>query len=180
MRSALLAILIALACACDGVTRERAADLDVVVAVESTTLPARVGPTARQSPGPSVVLGVEAQTLYQRSLVRDPAPSCAELTHGLAAPVAALLEVAERVVAPPSSAMRAATCLLREHAAVIEPQMLRWVDDPGTMGLGLLALNHLDDFEPALAERVVAAALAGKYANTARLRVQRSASRIRR
>lgn len=140
---------------CDGGARDEARR-------GSETTPARVE------------LGPEAAQLYQRTLVRDPAPSCAELTAGLARPTDALLEVAERVVAPPSSGMRAASCLVHEHAAELEPQLTRWVQDQETMGFGLLVLGQLDTLENTLAERLARAALAGDFAEEARPRIARS------
>lgn len=121
-----------------------------------------------------VALGAEAQRVYERSLVRDPAPSCAALTDGLTVPTAALLEVAERVQAPPMSGMRAATCLVSEHAREIEPVLLRWVRERETMGFGLLVLDHLDSLDVALAERLRDAALAGEFPDAARRRIARS------
>ncbi len=115
----------------------------------------------------------DAETLYRRTLVRDPAPSCAALTAGLAEPAAALLEVAESAEAPPSSPIRAATCAIREHPARSEAAMLRWVRERRTMGLGLLVLDHLDRLEPALAARLADAAMAGEFADRARPRIER-------
>lgn len=155
MRSALLALLLSLAMGCDGGARELADPVE-------EPAPARI------------TLGAEAQQVYERSLVRDPAPSCAALTEGLRAPTAALLEVAERVEAPPSSGMRAATCLVVEHASEIEPVMLRWVSERETMGYGLLVLDHLDSMEVPLAERLRDAALAGEFPDAARRRIARS------
>ncbi len=122
-----------------------------------------------------IELSADAQTLYRRTLVRDGAPSCAELTAGLGDPTRALLEVSERVIAPGSSSIRAATCLLRSDAArEVEPQLARWVRTRATMGLGLLALNYLDALEEGLATRLVESALAGEFADEARERIARS------
>lgn len=130
---------------------------------------------ARQSAtaGDAPAWSADAETLYRRTLVRDPAPSCAALTAGLADPAAALLEVAEGAEAPPSAPIRAATCAIREHPARSEAAMLRWVRDRETMGLGLLVLDHLDRFEPELAARLAEAALAGEFADRARPRIER-------
>ncbi|MCC7541769.1 MAG: hypothetical protein IT379_36455 [Deltaproteobacteria bacterium] len=163
VRVTLLAALCVLAIGCEGAPRDEARR-------ETATLPAAASSTTAR-----VELGEEASILYERTLVRDPVPSCAQLTAGLARPVAALLEVVERTTAPPSSGMRAATCLVREHAAEIEPQMTQWVRQRATMGLGLLVLAELDRLESALGDRLARAALAGDFADRARPRIARSA-----
>jgi hypothetical protein len=123
--------------------------------------------------GDAPAWSADAQTLYQRTLVRDPAPSCAALSAGLSDPAAALLEVAEGAEAPPSSPIRAATCAIREHPARSEAAMLRWVRERRTMGLGLLVLDHLDRLEPELAARLAGAAMSGEFPERARPRIER-------
>jgi hypothetical protein len=115
----------------------------------------------------------DAQRLYERTLVRDPVPSCAVLTADLTEPARALVEVSERAVAPPSSGMRAAACAL-ERAAEVEPALLRWVGARETLGLALLVLGQLDRLDEALALRLADAALAGPNASEARPRIARS------
>ncbi|MBT9557362.1 MAG: hypothetical protein IV100_15085 [Myxococcales bacterium] len=121
-------------------------------------------------------LSPEAERVYQMTLERDAPPPCSQLARGLKDAPAALLEVAETVTAPPWSAVRAATCLVRHHAASVEPALLRWVHERETMGLGLVTLNHLKHVEPALAARLIAAARSGEYAEAAERRIARVAS----
>ncbi len=121
-----------------------------------------------------VALSADADTIYHRTLVRDRALGCAELTEGIASPVAALLEITDRVTAPPSSGIRAAECLLEGHALEVEPQLTAWVSHRETMGFGLLVLAHLDTLEPALGERLARAALAGELSDRARPVISRS------
>jgi hypothetical protein len=123
---------------------------------------------------PAVTLSADAQRIYKRTLVRDGVPPCAELTADVASPVPALLEIAERVTAPPSSGMRAATCLLEGHALEVEPTLTSWVTHESTLGFGLLVLGHLDELDPALGDRLARAALAGELADRARSRIARS------
>ena len=133
-----------------------------------------IRPVRFETSPPRVELGPEAMVLYRRALVRDRAPSCADLVADLEQPTEALLEVVDRTTAPPSAGMRAATCLVREHAPEMESRMTRWVRSRETMGLALLVLGELDRLEPALADRLARAALAGENAARARPRIARS------
>jgi hypothetical protein len=136
--------------------------------------PASTSTSAETERAPAVALSVDAQRIYERTLVRDGAPPCAALTADVATPVPALLEIAERVTAPPSSGMRAAECLLEGHALEVEPTLTSWVTHESTLGFGLLVLGHLDTLEPELADRLARAALAGELADRARSRIARS------
>lgn len=106
-------------------------------------------------------LSDEANTLYLRTLVRDGQPTCAALTAGLREPLRALLEVTA-VTAPPRSSVRAATCVVQEHASEAEPHLLRWVRERSTRGLALVVANNLDRLDEGLATRVVDEALRGE------------------
>jgi hypothetical protein len=140
----------------------------------ATRSPAPAAPIAPvTAPSLAPPWSADAQRLYERTLVRDPVPSCAALTAGLTDPARALVEVSERAVAPPSSAIRAAACAL-ERAGEVEPALLRWVRTRETLGLGLLVLGQLDRLEAPLAARVVDAALTGPIAAEARPRIVRS------
>ncbi|MBN8613828.1 MAG: hypothetical protein J0L92_24745 [Deltaproteobacteria bacterium] len=143
------------------------------------------GPTTDTAPateaheaqtGERVVLSADAQTIYERALVRDASPPCEVLTAGITAPVSPLLEITERVTSPPSAGMRAAECLIEGHAIEIEiePTLTSWVTHQATMGFGLLVLDRLDTIDPALGERLANAALAGEIADRARTRIARS------
>lgn len=141
------------------------------------------GPTSDAAPateaqeaqtGERVVLSADAQTIYERALVRDASPPCDVLTAGVASPVSPLIEITERVIAPPSAGMRAAECLIEGHALEVEPTLTSWVTHQATMGFGLLVLDRLDTIDPALGERLANAALAGEIADRARTRIARS------
>lgn len=141
------------------------------------------GPTSDAAPateaqeaqtGERVVLSADAQTIYERALVRDASPPCDVLTAGIASPVAPLLEITERVTSPPSAGMRAAQCLIEDHALEVEPTLTSWVTHEATMGFGLLVLDRLDTIDPALGERLANAALAGEISARARTRIARS------
>lgn len=121
-----------------------------------------------------IVLSEDAQTIYERALVRDASPPCDVLTAGVSDPVAPLLEIAARVTSPPSAGMRAAECLIEGHALEVEPTLTSWVTHEDTLGFGLLVLGRLDTIDPALGERLARAALAGEIADRARTRIARS------
>lgn len=133
-------------------------------------------PVAQATPAsPSALaLSPDAQSIYRNALVRDGAPSCAELSRAVSDPLPALIEVAERVQHPPSAAMRAAQCVVREHSSRAVETIGRWVSRRATMGLGLMALNHLDAMDERTATRVVELALRGEIAAEARSRIERS------
>jgi hypothetical protein len=136
--------------------------------------PSTTGTPAAPERSTAVSLSEPAQRIYERTLVRDGLPPCAELTEGVEAPSAALVEITERVTAPPGSGIRAAECLLEAHALEVEPTLTSWVTHEATLGFGLLVLGRLDALEPALAERLARAALAGELAERARPRIARS------
>jgi len=89
--------------------------------------------------------------LVQSLSVRHGAPSCATLT----ATAEELADVVTHVAMPPWVPMRAATCLVEQHAEGSEPQFLAWVTEPEKLGLGRLLLRRLDGLPDALALRIV-------------------------
>lgn len=143
-------------------------------AMSPSAAPSHAVPQTPRAAAERIELSTDAQRIYQRALVRDGAPSCAQLTEGVTDPLAALIEVAERVQHPPSAAMRAAQCVLREHSSRAVETIGRWVSRRATMGLGLLTLNHLDAMDEQTATRVVELALGGEIAAEARSRIERS------
>jgi hypothetical protein len=106
--------------------------------------------------------------------IKDPPPACEQVEALAPDPVPLLLRVVNEVERPPWVAMRAADCLVTRHAPSIESEMTSWMGDRERKGLGLLALGHLDDMEPALATRIASAAMAGPYRDAASVRIARS------
>jgi hypothetical protein len=125
---------------------------------------------------PSGKLGRDEQTAYERLLPRDPEPECPAVEAGLASPTATLLAIAETVESPPWVGMRAAGCLV-EHAAdpTVEAALIRWVSEEQLAGLGLLAVNLLDQMPEEVAMRVANAALEGPISDRARDEIAGSA-----
>jgi hypothetical protein len=106
--------------------------------------------------------------------IKDPPPACEQVEALAPDPVPLLLRVVDEVERPPWVAMRAADCLITRHAPTIEAEMTSWMGDRNRKGLGLLALGHLDEMEPALATRIATAAMAGPYRDEASVRIARS------
>ena len=106
--------------------------------------------------------------------IKDPAPACEQVEALATDPVPLLLRVVNEIPRPPWVAMRAADCLVTRHAPAIEAEMTSWMGDSQRKGLGFLALNHLDEMEPAIAMRIASAAMAGPYRDEASVRIARS------
>ena len=86
-----------------------------------------------------------------------------------------LRDMVEHVRAPAWVPMRAATCLATRHGATVQDDLLAWVSDEATLGLGMHLLNHLDDMEEAVANAVAERALRdGPEALEAPTRIARS------
>ncbi len=100
--------------------------------------------------------------------VRDPAPSCAELSALTDEPAADLRDVAETVTLPPWAPMRAAQCLVAAHSEASESAFQQWVVDPTREGLGLLVLRRTAQLPDDLARAVITSALDGELAVQAR------------
>ncbi len=95
--------------------------------------------------------------LVQSLSARHAAPPCATLT----ATAEELAEVVTNVAMPPWVPMRAATCLVEQHAEGSESHFLSWVTEPEKLGLGRLLLRRLDGLPDALALRIVQAGIEG-------------------
>ena len=83
-------------------------------------------------------------------------------------PVAALRKVVDEVENPPWSGMRAAECLTRRHAEAAKPDLLRWVSEPGWIGLGRQTLGLFAELPTPVAVEVGARALQGPLAEKAK------------
>lgn len=90
---------------------------------------------------------------------RDPV-SCEVIEALTPTPTATLLTVVNEVQRPPWAPMRAANCLLLNHAAEVTPDIERWVVAPELAGLGRLVLGSLDQMPLSVALPVAQKALA--------------------
>jgi hypothetical protein len=122
-----------------------------------------------------LVLSAEAAPLPADALVRalstrDPI-ACTQLEASLETWRA----VAQADAGPPWVPMRAAQCLLELHAEAVRSDLLSWVTDAATQGLGLLVLSQLDRLPAELALEVASRALAmGPDPDRARQRITAS------
>lgn len=120
----------------------------------------------------AVELSAEAQRVYPLLTRRHPV-RCVEIF--AAASTETLLQIVDRVQAPPWAPMQAAGCLIQHRAEQIEPQLVRWVGAEKTRGLAFLVVAQLDRLEEPLALRVAQAAVSG--ANGAALKRRIASSR---
>ena len=116
----------------------------------------------------------EAEAIIRALSVRDPVPACADIEALTQTPVPTLVEVVDHATMPPWVGIRAADCLVQNHSAEIEAELLSWVSTPQTKGLAILALNQLDVMPSELAVKVATTAVEGPLAATARPRIARA------
>lgn len=138
------------------------------VATTSATPPTAVQ-AAVEEPGRSPSLE-ELQIVSRMLSARDGEPDCSEVSAAVpdADAVATYLYVVQTVSMPPTVPMRAAACLLDQHAEAAAPQIKAWMDAPETAGLARLVLSRLDRLPEALAVACVERALKTELAEDAR------------
>lgn len=116
-----------------------------------------------------------AQQVHRALSLRHNVLPCEEVEALTPTPVQTLRDMVEHVRAPAWVPMRAATCLATRHGATVQADLLAWVSDEATLGLGMHLLNHLDDMDEAVANAVAERALReGPEALEARSRIARS------
>ncbi len=125
----------------------------------------------RPAPAQDWTPSPEQTAVYKALSVRDPAPSC-EAVEALATdPLAALLTVVDKASMPPWAPMRAAHCIVTRHTTAARTDLLSWVGQEQTRGLGLLVLAELDAMDEPVALELAQAALAGPLATDAQARL---------
>jgi len=128
----------------------------------------------QQAPAEDWTPSAEQAAVYQALSVRD-APDCAAVEALATDPLDALRTVVEHAAMPPWAPMRAAHCMLTRHPDQARDDLLSWVGQAKTRGLGLLVLSELDTLAEPLALEIAGAALAGPLADDARPRLADSA-----
>ncbi len=114
------------------------------------------------------------QEMYHALSVRHPAPDCATISAMSEDPVTDLLYLVDNAILPAWVGMRAAGCLLSDHAEAAQPQILSWVQSEQTRGLAILTLGQLDALPQPMALQVAQAALSGPLVDTAQPRIAAS------
>jgi len=156
MRLALVPLLL-VAC-----KKDPAAAEPVLAPVPEMAAPAPPAPAPPPSDGPAEIDG-----MVRALSARDRGPTCVELEAMSEAPVEALLHIVEHVPLPPQAPMRAATCLVDRHADAIKDELLAWVKQEETKGLGKLVLQRLDTLPEPIAVDVARVAVTGPLADDA-------------
>lgn len=101
----------------------------------------------------------EQQAVYKALAARHESLSCTELDAMSADPLGTYLFLIENATQPAWVGMRAARCVMLNHAEAARPQLQRWVVDPETRGLGLLVVGQLDILPLPLARELAVAAM---------------------
>jgi hypothetical protein len=153
-----LAVLLVVAC-----KKDPSAAVEPVL----TQVPDRPAAPAAPAPpaAPEAPLGVDA--MVQALSSKDRGPTCLEVEALAEAPVEALLHIVEHVPLPPQAPMRAATCLVDRHADAVQDELLTWVKQEETKGLGKLVLQRLDTLPEPIAVDVARVAVTGPLADDA-------------
>ncbi|MEL6347574.1 MAG: hypothetical protein AAFV53_30990 [Myxococcota bacterium] len=128
-------------------------------------LPAAFAQAATETPD-----GVDA--MYRALSAREMTTTCQQLAEMSAAPVSALVYIAENARRPAWAGIRAADCLSRHHAQDAQPQLTRWVGQEETRGLAIVVLNNLEQMPVAVSVPLAQAAMAGPMIEDARPRIQ--------
>lgn len=126
---------------------------------------------------PAAVPSASQQALVRALSPRESPAACSALG-ALSSDLAGdLVWVADHVTAPPWVGMRAAECLLQDHAGTAGPYLRAWLTEPEARGLAWLVLDRLDTLPQPLALELARVAIAeGPDAGGARKRIARSDS----
>lgn len=135
--------------------------------LSSLALIAALGADPAPSPSPS------QEALYRALVVREGAPTCAELAPLSPTLVADLVYLTENAKQPTWVGIRAAECLLTEHQEAALPVILGWMGRSDAKGFALVTVEKLDRMPIERAMAVAQAGLAGPLADTLRPRIAR-------
>ena len=154
-----------------------AAVLLVVAACKKDAPPGAVEPAAPVEPTPAdaeasppdapVVAPDGVDGMVQALSARDRGPTCVDVEAMATSPVDALLHIVTHVPMPPQAPMRAATCLVDRHPDAVRDELLTWVKQEETKGLGRLVLQRLDTLPEPIAVDVARVAVTGPLAEVA-------------
>lgn len=125
-------------------------------------------------PEAELELTAAEQELLVALSARDGAPTCAALAGLVEDPVGSFTRIVGTVQMPPSAPMRAARCLVQDHAEAAADTIEGWMRADDTEGLARLVMGELDHLPPELATRFAKAGLEGPYQSIVRPEVEAS------
>ncbi len=101
----------------------------------------------------------EQQAVYKALSGRHESLSCTELDAMSSDPLGTYLYLIEHATQPAWVGMRAARCVMLNHAEAARPQLERWVVEPELRGLGLLLVGQIDELPLPLAKELAVKAM---------------------
>lgn len=140
--------------------------------------PADVDPSQIERDGDaaeSAVASPSQEALVEALSVREPPATCGALSALTPTPADDLAWVVSHVSSPPWAGMKAAECLVQDHADAARPTLEAWVTDPRLKGLAWVVLKHLDAMPLPMALEVAQLAVdKGPDPEGAKRRIRRS------
>lgn len=119
----------------------------------------------------------EQDAVYRALSVRHESLSCDQLDAMSSDPLGTYLYLIEHATQPAWVGMRAARCVMVNHAEAAQPQLEQWVTRPEHRGLAILAMGQLDAMPLAVAQAVATKALTeGPEPEAMRVRIARAAT----
>ena len=114
---------------------------------QDRALPSAFTPTAEQD------------AVYRALSARHESLSCDQLDAMSSDPLGTYLFLIEHAEQPAWVGMRAARCVMVNHAEAAQPTLEQWVTSPETRGLAILAMGQLDAMPLPVAQAVATRAL---------------------
>lgn len=93
----------------------------------------------------------EQDAVYKALSMRHDTLSCDQLDAMSSDPLGTYLFLIEHAEQPAWVGMRAASCVMENHAEAAQPELQRWVTSSDTRGLAILAMDRLDSLPLAIA-----------------------------
>lgn len=101
----------------------------------------------------------EQQAVYKALSARHESLSCTELDAMSTDPLGTYLYLIEHATQPAWVGMRAARCVMLNHAEAARPDLERWVVDADKRGLGLLLVSQIDELPLTMAKELAVKAM---------------------
>ncbi|MCA9493860.1 MAG: hypothetical protein KC621_28210 [Myxococcales bacterium] len=136
--------------------------------------PAPVAAPAPADAGSAVEFTSGEQAMLTALSARDGTPGCDALAGMVEDPVASFTKIVDNVQMPPSAPMRAARCLVQDHADAAGDTIEGWMRADDTEGLARLVMGELEHLPPELASRFAKAGLEGPHQAIVRPEVEAS------